>query len=172
LGGAKNPYNRFTFQTEGYSMFDMSLPWWEFVLRGAVVYLVLLVLVRISGRRTVGQFTPFDLLVVMLLSESVSNSLSGGDSSLIGGLIIASVLIVLNLLAEYATSRSRKMEELLDGRPVLLGRDGKVFKNELKRYRLADTDIEQALRENDCKMEDMRCAFLETNGEITILKKN
>jgi uncharacterized membrane protein YcaP (DUF421 family) len=153
-------------------MFDMSLPWWEFILRGAVVYLVLLVLVRISGRRTVGQFTPFDLLVVMLLSEAVSNSLSGGDSSLIGGLIIAAVLIVLNLLAEFATSRSRKMEELLDGRAVLLGRDGKVFKDVLKSHRLADSDIEQALRENDCKLDDMRCAFLEANGEITILKKS
>ena len=153
-------------------MFDMSLPWWEFVLRGAIVYLVLLVLVRISGRRTVGQFTPFDLLVVMLLSEAVSNSLSGGDSSLIGGLIIAAVLIVLNLLAEFATSRSRKMEELLDGSAVLLGRDGKVFKEVLKRYRLADSDIEQALREEDCTMDDMRCAFLEANGTITILKKS
>ena len=153
-------------------MFDMSLPWWEFVLRGAVVYLVLLVLVRISGRRTVGQFTPFDLLVVMLMSEAVSNSLSGGDSSLIGGLIIAAVLIVLNLLAEFAASRSRKMEELLDGSAVLLARDGKVFRDVLKRHRLADSDIEQALRENDCKLEDMRCAFLEPNGEITILKKS
>jgi uncharacterized membrane protein YcaP (DUF421 family) len=153
-------------------MFDMSLPWWEFILRGAIVYLVLLVLVRISGRRTVGQFTPFDLLVVMLLSEAVSNSLSGGDSSLIGGLIIAAVLIALNLLAEFATSRSRKMEELLDGSAVLLGRDGKVFKDVLKRHRLADSDIEQALRENDCKLDDMRCAFLEPNGEITILTKS
>ena len=153
-------------------MFDMSLPWWEFVLRGAVVYLVLLVLVRISGRRTVGQFTPFDLLVVMLMSEAVSNSLSGGDSSLIGGLIIAAVLIVLNLLAEFAASRSRKMEELLDGSAVLLARDGKVFRDVLKRHRLADSDIEQALRENDCKLDDMRCAFLEANGEITILKKS
>jgi len=53
-------------------MFDVDLPWWEFVLRGAIVYCALLVLVRVSGKRTVGQFTPFDLLVVMLLSESVS----------------------------------------------------------------------------------------------------
>lgn len=149
-------------------MFEMSLPWWEFALRGAIVYLVLLVLVRISGRRTVGQFTPFDLLVVMLLSEAVSNSLSGGDSSLAGGLIVASVLIALNLLAEFATSRSQKMEELLDGSPILLGRDGKVFKEVLKRYRLADSDIEQALREADCKLEDMRYAFLEADGAITI----
>ncbi len=153
-------------------MFEMSLPWWEFALRGAIVYVALLVLVRISGRRTVGQFTPFDLLVVMLLSEAVSNPLSGGDSSLVGGLIVAAVLIALNLLAEFATSRSRKMEELLDGSPILLGRDGKVFKEVLKRYRLADSDIEQALRETDCKLDDMRYAFLEADGAITIQRQS
>ena len=59
-------------------MWDLSLPWWELTLRALAVYAALLLLMRLSGRRTVGQFTPFDLLVVMLLSESVSNALSGG----------------------------------------------------------------------------------------------
>jgi hypothetical protein len=78
----------------GMAMFDMDLPWWEFVVRGAVVYLALLVMVRLSGRRTISQLTPFDLLVVMLLSEAVSNGMSGGDNSVGGGLIIAATLIV------------------------------------------------------------------------------
>lgn len=66
-------------------MFEMTSHWWEPIARAAIVYGVLLLLVRISGRRTVGQFTPFDLLVVMLLSESVSSALSGGESSVTGG---------------------------------------------------------------------------------------
>lgn len=152
-------------------MFDMSLPWWEFIVRGAVVYIALLVLVRFSGRRTVGQFTPFDLLVVMLLSESVSNSLSGGDGSLVGGLIIASVLIALNRLAAYATSRSRKLAGLIDGTPVLLGRDGKFFDPVVKSMRLAQTELEEALRQADCTLEEMQCAFLEADGSISIQKK-
>jgi uncharacterized membrane protein YcaP (DUF421 family) len=152
-------------------MFELSLPWWEFAVRGAVVYVVLLIMVRISGRRTVGQFTPFDLLVVMLLSEAVSNSLSGGDNSLLGGLIIAAVLIVLNLMAEYATSRSQTMEELLDGSAVLLGRDGRLFDAVLRRCRLSEADVDQALRQADCTREEMGCAFLEADGAITIQKK-
>jgi uncharacterized membrane protein YcaP (DUF421 family) len=153
-------------------MFDMDLPWWEFMVRGAVVYVVLLTMVRISGKRTVGQFTPFDLLVVMLLSEAVSNSLSGGDSSLLGGLLIAATLIGLNMLMAFASSRSRKVSEVLDGSAVLLGRDGKFFDSVVKKCRLAQADLEEALREADCTQDQMQCAFLEADGDITILKKS
>jgi uncharacterized membrane protein YcaP (DUF421 family) len=151
-------------------MFDMDLPWWEFIVRGAVVYIVLLAMVRLSGRRTVGQFTPFDLLVVMLLSEAVSNSLSGGDDSLVGGLIIAATLIVLNMVVALASSRSRKISDLVDGTAVLLGRDGKFFDKVVKEVRLGPSDLEEALREADCSLEEMQCAFLEADGAITIMK--
>jgi uncharacterized membrane protein YcaP (DUF421 family) len=152
-------------------MFDMSLPWWEFILRGVIVYCALLVLVRISGKRTVGQFTPFDLLVVMLLSESVSNSLSGGDDSVAGGLLIACTLILLNISIAYVTSRSRKIAALIDGECVLLGRDGKVFKDILKKCRIAEGDVDEALREADVELSDARCIFLEADGTITVLEK-
>jgi uncharacterized membrane protein YcaP (DUF421 family) len=153
-------------------MFDMDLPWWEFIVRGAVVYAVLMVMVRISGRRTIGQFTPFDLLVVMLLSESVSNSLSGGDASLVGGLIIAATLVGLNMFVALLSSRSRKMAEVLEGTPVLLGRDGKVFDKVLKECKLSHVEFEQALRQSDCKVEEMAVAYLEPDGDITIQKKD
>jgi uncharacterized membrane protein YcaP (DUF421 family) len=152
-------------------MFDLSLPWWEFIARGTVVYLALLVMVRFSGRRTVGQFTPFDLLVVMLLSESVSNALSGGDSSLVGGLLIATTLIALNRLASFASSRNEKMARLLDGSPVLIGRDGKFFEKVVKQCRLAQYELDEALRQADCSLDDMQCAFLEVDGCISIQKK-
>ena len=153
-------------------MLEMSLPWWEFIVRGAVVFCTLLLLVRVSGRRTVGQFTPFDLLVVMLLSEAVSNSLTGGDQSIVGGLIIAATLVGLNVLAAFLTSRSKAMSDLLDGSPVLIGRDGKIFQKILKKCRLSDTEVTEALHEADCKLEEMAYAFLEADGNITIQKKD
>jgi uncharacterized membrane protein YcaP (DUF421 family) len=152
-------------------MLDMHLPWWEFVVRGAIVYFALLIMVRVSGKRTVGQFTPFDLLVVMLLSEGVSNSLSGGDESLIGGLLIAATLIALNLVIAYSTSRSRKIGEVIDGSPVLIGRDGVVFDDVIKKVRVGMNDVEQALREADCKIDRMAYAVLESDGSISIMKK-
>lgn len=151
-------------------MFDLDLPWWELVARGAIVYCALLLMMRLSGRRTVGQFTPFDLLVVMLLSEAVSNSMTGGDESLFGGLIIAATLVALTVLLAFVTSRSRKLEEIIEGSPILIGRDGEFFDKVMKRCRLSDGDVEEALREADCPRPHMKCAFLEANGRISILR--
>lgn len=152
-------------------MLEMDLPWWELIIRAAVVYFALLLMVRVSGRRTVGQFTPFDLLMVMLLSESVSAALSGGDDSLAAGLVLASTLILLNLGIAYATARSHRLQAVIEGRPILIGRDGEVFKDKLHAQHMAMADFEQALREAECEMKDMRCAFLESDGRISILKK-
>jgi uncharacterized membrane protein YcaP (DUF421 family) len=152
-------------------MFDMQLPWWEFIVRAAIVYAVLLVLVRISGKRTVGQFTPFDLVVVMLLAEAVTESLSGGDESLVGGLIVAVTLIVLDIGLAIAGARSKKFDKVIQGEPVLVGRDGEIYKEVLKREKVAEEDLDKALRENDCQLEDMRMAVLEVDGQISILKR-
>lgn len=152
-------------------MFELDVPWWELMARAALVYLALLLLMRMTGKRTVGQFTPFDLLVVMLLSEAVSNSLSGGDDSIPGGLLLAMTLLGQNMLIAWLTSRSRKIAELIDGTPVLLGRDGVIFEKVVRQCRVAAGDVEQALREADCPLHDMKCAFLEADGKITILQK-
>ncbi|NPC55148.1 DUF421 domain-containing protein [Caenimonas soli] len=152
-------------------MFDMGHPWWEFVLRTAAVYVCLMVMVRFSGKRTIGQFTPFDLIVVMLLSETVSASLTGGDESLLGGLIAAATLITLNMGAAWLSAHSRRVDEALEGKPTLIGRDGVIYKDVLKGQRVPEADVEEAMREADCDLKDMRCAFLEADGKISILKR-
>jgi uncharacterized membrane protein YcaP (DUF421 family) len=152
-------------------MFDMELPWWEFIVRTVIVYACLMGMVRFSGKRTVGQFTPFDLVVVMLLAEAVTASLTGGDQSMIGGLIAAATLIALNMATAWLTVHSTRVDEVLEGKPTLIGRDGKIYKDVLKEERVAEADVDQALREADCKLEDMRCAFLEADGKISILKR-
>ena len=152
-------------------MLDIELPWWEFIVRGAIVYFFLLLLVRISGKRTVGQFTPFDLLVVMLLSEAVSNSLSGADESLVGGLIVATTLIAINSAIAILSARNRKFAEAVDGTPVLLGRDGRIFDDVRKHARVAESDIEEALRESNCSLSDVQYIFLEPDGNLSVQKK-
>jgi uncharacterized membrane protein YcaP (DUF421 family) len=152
-------------------MFELSVPWWELIVRAVLVFSVLLLMVRISGRRTIGQFTPFDLLVVMLLSEAVSNSLTGGEDSLIGGLIVAATLIALNMGAAYLSAHSKTMADVLDGSPVLLGRRGKTFDEVIKKCRVSETEVNEALHEADCKLEEMEYMFLEADGNISIQKK-
>lgn len=151
-------------------MFDIDQGPWALVARATMVYGALLVMVRLSGKRTIGQFTPFDLLVVMLLSESVSNALTGGDDSIPGGLISAATLIVLNGLVGLATAHSRRAERWVEGDPVLIGRDGRLFDAVMRRHRVGQGDMQRALREADCEVKDVRCAFLEADGSISVQK--
>ena len=148
-------------------MFTMQLPWWEFILRASVVYLLLLAMIRLTGKRTVGQFTPFDLIVVMLLSEAVN----GQDESLPGGLLAAATLLLLDVAIAVASSRSRKFDTLVQGTPVLIGRDGQIYKDVLRRERVPESDIHKALRDADCEIEDMRMVILEADGNINVIKQ-
>ncbi|MBN9408448.1 MAG: DUF421 domain-containing protein [Burkholderiales bacterium] len=152
-------------------MFTLTVPWWELIARVAIVYVALIVLVRVSGKRTVGQFTPFDLLMVVLLSEGVSNGMQGGEDSVAGALVIAVALVSLNLGVAFVTSRSQRVHDLIEGVPILIGRDGQLFDAVLRRNRVPAADVYQALREADCDLEDVRLAFLEADGKISILKK-
>jgi len=152
-------------------MFDMEVPWWEFIVRAGTVYLVLLAMVRLSGKRTIGQFTPFDLVVVLLLSEAVSGSINAQDASLPGGLLAAATLLALDTLIAIGTSRSRRLDAAMQGNPVLVGRDGVIYDAVLRRERVPRSDVEKALRAADCEIEDMRLAILESDGDINIMKK-
>ncbi|MBN9425003.1 MAG: DUF421 domain-containing protein [Burkholderiales bacterium] len=152
-------------------MFDSDLPWWEFVVRASAVYAALLVMVRLSGKRTVGQFTPFDLLVVLLLGEAAGSSLTGQDQSLIGGLLSAGTLIALNAVVANLTARSRRLEGLFDGTPVVLGRNGEIYQSVLRREHVGTADFEKALREADCELAEVKLALLEPDGSITVLKR-
>ncbi len=121
-------------------MWNLDVEWPELVLRGVLVYLALLCMLRVSGKRTVGQFTPFDLLVIMLLSEAASNSMTGGDDSLPGGLLVCAVLMALNAAAGFLSARSRTVEAVLEGEAVLVARDGQVFRDALRRHRVSRSD--------------------------------
>ena len=154
-------------------LFTLSMPWWEFVLRAAAVYVVLMVLIRLSGKRTMGQFTPFDMLLIVLLGNAVQNSLLGKDTSLPGGLLLATVLIALNWCVAFVTSRSQRVERLVEGVPVVLARDGKLFRSVLRREMVSEDDFEEALRQNgEMTLTDVRIALLETNGMISVVRRD
>jgi uncharacterized membrane protein YcaP (DUF421 family) len=154
-------------------MFDLSMPWWAFVLRACVVYFVLLGMIRLSGKRTMGQFTAFDMLLVVLLGNAVQNALLGSDNSVAGGLLLAATLIVLNGLVGMVSARSDRIEALVEGTPVLLAHDGKVYKDVLRRELVSRQDFEKALREAGIEgVDDIRMAVLETNGHITVVRRD
>ena len=153
-------------------LFELAMPWWEFVLRAVVVYFILLLMLRLSGKRTVGQFTPFDLLVVVLLGTAVQNSLIGEDYSLLGGLLLAATLIACNWLVAMVTARSRRIDRLVEGSPVLLARDGVLFERVLRDQHLRTSDVEEALRENGVRdISGAALVTLEVDGAITVVPR-
>jgi len=151
-------------------MWNLSAPWWEFVLRGLIVYGGVLVLLRITGKRQIGQLTPFDLVLLLVLSNAVQNAMNAGDNSVTAGLILAVTLVAANLLLATLTARSRRFERLTEGRPEVLVHDGRVYTELMRRERITRDDLHKALRRAGCeRIGDVHFAILETDGSISVL---
>src|SRR2546421_12541995 len=108
-------------------LYITDIPWWSLVIRALVAYCFVLLLLRLAGKRQVGQMAMPEFVALLLISNGVQNSMNGGDNSLIGGLILAVVLIVMSHLVSWGTFRSRKLERLVQGRPTLLIHRGKIL---------------------------------------------
>ena len=154
------------------ALFELSAPWWQFVLRAAVVFIGVLFLMRLSGKRTLGQFTPFDLIMLILIGNAVQNGMNGGDNSLTAAVLLSLTLVVLNTLMAFATTRSRKLEKLIEGDAVILARDGKVFRDRLNEQLISKSDFNVAMREEGIgSIDDIAIARLETNGKISFERR-
>ncbi|WP_225026548.1 DUF421 domain-containing protein [Xinfangfangia pollutisoli] len=150
-------------------LWQMSAPWWHFVLRGVVIYALVTLLLRVSGKRAIGQFTPFDMILLILIGNAVQNGINGGDNSLTGAAIMAVTLIGLNYLVALGSARSRWIRGLAEGNPTLLAENGKVDQQALRRELVSNEDFLNAMRIAGCsEVAHIKRATLETNGHILI----
>jgi len=143
----------------------------QIVLRTAVIYLLVLIGVRLSGKREVGQMTPFDLTLLLLLSNSVQNAMTGPDTSLLGGAVAAATLLILNYFVANLSGGNRRFRKLVEGEPSLLIHDGKIIDSHMARERVSMDELHRALREhglNSC--DQVALAVLEVDGSISCLK--
>ena len=143
----------------------------QIVLRTGIIYLLVLIGVRLSGKREVGQMTPFDLTLLLLLSNSVQNAMTGPDTSLTGGAVAACTLLVLNYGVAAVSGSNRRLRRLIEGEPSLLVHDGKVIESHMARERVSMDELHRALREhgiNSC--DQVALAVLEVDGSISCLK--
>jgi len=151
-------------------MWHLSLPWWEFVLRGLIVYLFLILILRLTGKRQIGQMSPFDLVLLLVLSNAVQNSMNGGDNSLAAGLILAFTLVALNWLTGYITYRSKAAERLIEGSPQVLLHNGKIYEKSLHDAQLTHEELMSALRSQGyTDNSKVRAAILENDGSISVI---
>ncbi len=145
----------------------------EIALRTSLIYFVVLLGMRLAGKREVGQMTPFDLVLLLLISNSVQNAMTGPDTSVTGGLTAAATLLGLNTLVTLLVRRSRKLRKLVEGSPTLLVHDGKIQPQNMQKEKLTSDELFQALREHGiATVAEVQLAVLEIDGSISVLKKD
>ena len=126
-------------------MFNLAVPWWELVLRSVVVFAALLVAVA-PDRQTPGRPISADLVLLLILSNAVQNSMNAGDNSLIGGLVSAVTLVLVNYFVNLLVRKYRKVERIVDGRPQILVRGGTLFEDVLADAGITHAELNGALR--------------------------
>ena len=152
------------------NIFVPDIPILEKVVRSAVVYLFLLVAFRFTGKRQVGQLTPFDLVVLLIISNVVQNAVIGNDNSLGGGIVGAVVILALNYGAVEIAFRSRRARRWLEAQPTILVHNGKILSDNLRAERITLDDLHAALRRNGVlEPSHVRVAMLEENGGISVV---
>ncbi len=144
----------------------------QIAIRTAIVYAVLLLLVRISGKRQLGQLTPFDLVVLLLLSNSVQNAMTGPDTSVTGGIVAASVLILANALVSLIRLKSPGFQRVVEGVPVVLVSNGQVHFLNLRHEGMTIEELMANLREHEVdEVDRVELAMLEIDGSISVIRK-
>jgi uncharacterized membrane protein YcaP (DUF421 family) len=154
-------------------MLTSSEPILNIVLRATLVYLAIFIGLRLVGKREVGQLTIFDLVVLLLLANSVQNAMVGTDSSVTGGVVAAATLLVLNTLFSYARLHSRYLRRLLEGSPTILVWRGKIITQNMLHEGIDEDMLRAQLREHGfLHLEDIEMACLELDGTMSVVPIN
>ena len=153
-------------------MFVLGLPILEKILRPVFVYAFLVISLRLSGKRELVQLNPFDLVVLLTLSNTVQNAIIGDDNSVSGGILGATSLLVVNYLVVRFLYDHRKLDQLVEGRPDVLIQAGKVYTRRLKRELITLPQLEAAARKQGFgSLSDVQECVLEPGGTLSFLAK-
>lgn len=143
------------------------------VIRAVFVYFMLLLIFRLSGKRTLAHITTFDLVLTLIISEAIQEALVDGDRSLTNALLLVTTLVGLNILLSLIKQRSQRIERLMEGAPVVIIEDGKPQKDRIDQERVDDTDIMESARELQglARLDQIQYAVVEKNGQVTVVPK-
>jgi len=148
-------------------------PLLEIAFRTGIVYLALLLGLRLTGKRQVGQMTPFDFVVLLLLANAVQNAMTGPDTSLQGGLVAAGTLLALNVVVAWVARRNVRAEQVIEGVPTILIRRGRIIAPNLAHEGITRDDLQRTLREHGVEtVEEVRSAILEVDGTVSVIKED
>jgi uncharacterized membrane protein YcaP (DUF421 family) len=144
----------------------------EIVVRTAIVYLFLVIVLRVTGKREVGQMSILELIVILVMSDAVQNSMVGENTSIYGGLIAVLTLLGMDLGVKALVGRSKRLRKVVEGEPRLLVRDGQILDRALREEGVSQEELRAAIRAHGlARVEDVRMAVLETSGTISVIPK-
>lgn len=145
----------------------------DIVARAAVMFFVLYVLLRIMGKRELGQLTPFELVVMIVLGDLIQQGVTHNDFSLTGAVLAISTFAFLAVAMSWLTYLSPRAEKLLDGEPRIVIRNGELLKENLRRDRMTQSEVESEMRlAGIANMDQVAWAILEPQGKISFFKKD
>ena len=145
----------------------------ESVIRAAVVYVVLLILFRLAGKRSLAEVTSFDLVLLLIISEATQQAMIDNDNSMMNALLLVSTLIFLNIIFSFVASRWKGFEKLVEDVPLVILKDGKPIREHLQKERVGENEILEAARASEGleRLDQIKYAILERTGQITIVPK-
>jgi uncharacterized membrane protein YcaP (DUF421 family) len=153
-------------------MMEMSMSFGEHVVRAAVVFVSLFVALRFIGKKHIGELAPFDLVVLLILSETVQNAMIGDDKSLFGGLVSAATLLILAQGVNWLSWRSKKISRYLEGVPRIIVRHGHCCADVMAAEKVSISELTKAMRRQGCtNIADVRLAMLENDGKISVIAR-
>ncbi|SIR14071.1 Protein of unknown function [Paracoccus thiocyanatus] len=143
------------------------------VIRGIAIYLILLAMTRLSGRRTLAQTTPFDFVLLLIIAETTQQALLGDDFSIVNAAVLMVTLVTVDVILSFAKLQSARLATWLDGTPTVLMSRGKLDTHALRRARVSVTDILEAARVQHglAKLDQVEAAVLEISGAISIMPR-
>lgn len=154
------------------NLFELSLPPANFIIRAFAVYLFVLILLRIGGKKQMGQMSATEFVAILLISNAVQNSMNGGDNSLLGGMILATALVFLSAVISYVTYKSRFFRSIFEGTPTLLIHNGKLIRKHMLKERLSESELRTLLRKQGVhNIHEIDTAILEADGTLSVIKK-
>jgi len=151
-------------------VFGIHAPFAQIVYRSAIVYVAIIAGMRLTGTRQLGQMTPFDLVLVLLIANAVQNAMVGPDVTILGGITAAATLLVLNFVTGRLIDRIPALRKTIEGQPILLLNAGKLIEDHIRKAGLDNDMVIQAIREHGfANPSDVRMAVLEIDGTISIV---
>jgi uncharacterized membrane protein YcaP (DUF421 family) len=145
----------------------------DIVLRGTVLYLFVVFVMRVTGRRELSSLTAVDLVLLIVLGDAIQQGLTQSDYSVTGAIIAVSTIATLSVATSYLGFRSKRARRVLEGQPIVVVERGKIVEDNLERERMTADDLEEEMRQQQiASLEEVEWGILETNGSISFIEKS